>query len=416
MTQEADGTQEGTQEGQGAEGAADEGQSVFERLRQKVDAGERVFPVGGEQPQDEEMVAAAADEGAEELEEEPQVGQEDEEGVQEDEGAEEPPEDLEEAPEGEEEGDEPAGEADDDLVVALPGRNAGEEFEIEASDQETKEALNRLRKGYMRREALNAAMESVDADRQEIEEIDTALAVDPAGFLLERVDRGKRVQVARALLFDDEVWEELQEEILEAEDPERREVRRLKSEAERREAADASRTEIQKARATRKAVSAISQNIEDMVPAGMDPDRARRFQLAALSAAEDLTMRVRRLDISREELVGELSREGLLDRFGIDPKARPASKGDGAGTRRGSGSSSTSASKNGQGSGDGDGDAQTAAGLKKARRRRKAVAGSASAGAGAPTATVELSKSTSVKDRIKEVRNKGLGNVLAGKT
>lgn len=416
MAKEATGA-EGTQDqGAAGEAAPEEGQNVFERLRSKVDAGERVFPVGGEQPQEEEMVAAAADEGAGELEEEPQAGQEGEEGVQEAEGAEEPPEDLEEPPEADEEGEEPAGEADEDLVVALPGRNAGEEFEIEVDDQETKEALNRLRKGYMRREALHAEMESVKADRAEIEEIDTALAVDPAGFLLERVDRGKRVQVARALLFDDEVWEELQDEILEAEDPERREVRRLKSEKERREAADASRTEIQKARAARKAVAEISRNIEDMVPAGMDPDRARRFQLAALSAAEDLTRRVRRLDISRDELVGELSREGLLDRFGIDPKARPASKGAGAGTGRGSGSSSASASKNGQGSGDGDGGAQTASELKKARRRRKAVAGSASAGAGAPTATVELSKSTSVKDRINEVRKKGLGNVLAGKT
>lgn len=405
---------DGTEQDQGA-GGEGQGQdqpkeSVFDRLRGELQEGKRIFPTTDEpegtiETDEEFVIEAEAPEGEEldEAEEELEAGQELEE----------------EEPEGEGEAEEPTGEEEDEgeegeggLVVSLPGRNAGEEFEIEAGDQETADALNRLRKGYLRREALHAERERLQADRDEIEEIDTALAADPAGFILDKVAPQTRVEVARALITDDAVWEALSEEIIEAEDPDRREVIRLKSNEERREKAEERRTKYQRVKATREAVREIGNQVKDMARQVDDGERAARFINAALGVAEELVTRSKRLDITREELVTELSREGLLDRFGISPEARPASKGAGAGTSRGSARSSTSASKNGQGSeGKGRG-AQTAEELKKARKRRRAVAASAPAGAGSPTASVELAQSNSVKERIKDVRKMGLAAAI----
>lgn len=390
----------GTEEGQvGAEAPETPPEpSVFEQYRERIEAGETVFV-----PEVEEEEGDAAEEPTE------GEGSTEEDGTGEGEGAEE----AEAAEEGSEEavpvkeavgteeggeGEAGEGEGDEALTVTLLGRNPGDTFEIVAPDQETYQRLQQTAKGALRKEELKSALDGLQADRDDIEEIDTLMATDPAGFLLDKVGEDIRVQVARALLLDDKVFAAIQEELPDLSDDKDREHQRLKSEKERRETSDKAKATLGMHRAARKAVGDISTGIQAMLPEGVSEEISIQFQKAGLTAAETACNKLGRLNISNDELVAALKAEGLLTwleaRTGVSPsptkkKGKPEPKAEGA--------------------------QAPAAGLKKARARRRSVAASSPAGVGSPPAAVDLPKNQSVQERIKHVRSKGLGNVLRGK-
>lgn len=410
MVEEQAGTETGTEEGAAAAAAPEAPpQTVFQTMRDKLDAGERIFPdavaeeAGDAAKEPAEGEEAASEEGTAEGEaggegeDAGTVGEEAESGEKaEGEGA--------EAGAGAEEG---ADDAEGTVTIELSGRNEGDvvEIEVDSADTVTIEALRRNKNEGMRREELNRAMDSVKADRDEIDEIDIAMSTDPADFLLNKVDKSFRVQVAKALLLDDEVHAELQEILDSAEDPKERELLRLRLKNEREETSKTAGAQVRAARAAKNEVRRIGSDIATLVPGDMEQKRGQRFQRAALTVAEEITIETGKYP-TRDQIVEGLREDGLLERFGIDPGAAPSKE---AGTR--AGSKAVDASK----AAAGKDDAHPAAGLKKGQARRKSIAGSAGAGAGAPGASIELPASTSVKDRIAHVRKHGLGSVLAGK-
>lgn len=386
----------GTEEGQaGAEGEETPPEpTMFEQYRARIEAGESVF-------------TPKAEEGEGDAEEEPDPEQdaaaEEGEGEGEGEAAEEEAEAAgekpvldEETPGAEEggEGDEPG---EEDLTVTLRGRNPGETFEVTVEDQATADLLRQNAREGLRREELNREMANLQEDKDEIELIDTMMATDPAGFILERVGDDYKLQVARALLLDDTVFEAIQEELGDLTDEKDREHQRLKSEKERRETSDKAKATLETQRAARKAVAAIQTGIQKMLPEGVSKEISIQFQKAGLTAAETACNKLGRLNLSNDELVAALKAEGLLTwleaRTGVSPS-------------QSNGKPEPKAGKTAQ---------EPAAGLKKAKARRRSVAASSPAGVGSPPAAVDLPKNQSVKDRIKHVRSKGLGNVLRGK-
>lgn len=337
------------------------------------------------------------------------------------------------AKEGEEEGDEEAeeeaaaaGEGEkaeaakaseekgegDDITVELPGRNDGETVEFVVDDQDSADALLRLNKGYLRGEEMNAKEAKVQAAWDEIDEIKEGMATDAVSFIEKELSDVKdRAILVTSLLLDDKVWDAVQESMEDIADPERREVLTLKLDKQRRDVSDVATARLTQKRAAKAAVTKIGDNVRGLVPDGMDAERAVRFQVAAMSVAEDLVGKLKRFELTDSELTDALTKEGLLDRFGIDLVAAPANgKKKAAGSKDGTGKPPAKKPAGKKPA------AQSVDGLKKASLRRRSVAGSASSGAGAPAATVKLTKTTSVKDRIKEARKLGLGNILSGKT
>lgn len=390
----------------------EETKSRFDTYREKIAAGEKVFTaeaaedlpsvkeareLGKEPPTGDPDDAEPVDPPAPDPVEEP-------EDVVDDDAAADP-----EGEEAEEEEEAEAG-ADGEYVVELPGRNDGELVEFVAPDQETADHLNRLRKGYLRREQLATEQRKLQDQWDEITEIDDRLATDPVSFFTEKTPAEHKVAVAMALLLEEDVFTAVQKQLDDIEDPEKREVMRLRSEKQRRELKEKSTADRQRVNSAKAAVQKIGDNIQGLVPDGMPAERATKFVVAAMNVAEELTGRLGRLNLTEGELVTALEHEGLLTRFDIEPGAAPAGKKKAAaGTRKGA---QVPPSKKAAGTGA----ARTPEGLKKASLRRRSVAGSASSGAGAPGATVELSRTASVKDRIAEVRKKGLSSVLSGKS
>ena len=384
--------------------------TIFEEYRTRIDAGEKVFTPkpeeGGsnakeEPPEGEKAPKEEEGEGEGEGEKAAAEGDGEGEGDGAGEGEKAEGEEAGEGEGGEAEGKEAEGKETGDgetFTVGLPGRNDGDsDIEFEVDTAADRDALNRLRKGYMRGEEARRQQVTVQGDRDEIEEIDTMMATDPAGFLLEKVSKDYRIQVARALLLDDEVHKALEEELAGFEDDTAREHARLKSDAERRDTSDKAKAKLSMTRAAKRAVGVIHGHITDLIPEGTDQGDAVAFQRLALSTAEAACNRLGRLDITKDELVAALKEARVLKL--LDGQGKPPSR-----------------KKTGKAGTDGSGDAPTKAdALKKAKLRRKNVAGSSPAGVGSPPAAVELPKNQSVTERIAHARKVGIGNILRGK-
>lgn len=397
--------EEGQVENQGAEGAQEADtppKSIFDQYRERIDAGETVFA-----PKEEDDAAKEPPpEGEEEAEaEDGGVVSEGEEEEEADDGADEGAGEAEadvggEAGEGDDDGEaEGEGEEGESLVVTLNGRNPGETVDIEVEDKATADLLRQNANEGLRREELNKELARVQADREEIEEIDTLLTTDPAGFILERVTPDLQIQVVKALLLDDKVFEAVRGDLDGYETDEARELARLRSKDERRETSAKAKQQLDADRVGRKAVTTMQEKIVSLIPAGVADAESRKLQMLGLNIAEAACNRLKRINLSEDELVAALEDGGLLKAIAAENGGEPPprKKGRGAGTV------------------DPDKAQERIAGLKKAKRRRKSVAASSPAGVGSPPATIELPKNQSVNDRIKHVRKHGLGSIMGGK-
>ena len=375
--------------------------TVFDEYRTRINAGEKVFtpkpdeggsdakeePPEGEKAEEEDGAGEGDGEKAEEEADGEGEGDGAGEGAK-DEGDEEPPP-------GDEAGEKGDGD-EETFTVGLPARNAGDkDIEFEVDNVASRDDLNRLRKGYMRGEEARQQQAAVQSERDEIEEIDLHIDIDPAGFLLDRVGKDVRIQVARALLLDEDVNKALQEELAGFDDDKDLEHARLKSDAERRKISDEAKHKIAVSRTTKANVNAIVENIRGFIPEGMEREDWIPFYNLALSTAEQACKASGRYQMTKDELKTALTAGRVFQMLPGKGKSPPVKKT--AGT-------------------DGSGDAPTkVAALKKARLRRKNVAGSSPAGVGSPPASIALPKNQSVSERIAHARKVGIGNILRGK-
>lgn len=411
MADEAKGTETAVVE---EKTAAERTEDRFADYRAKINSGETVFTEettdAVEKAAEERETAAAAAEAAKDGEKPAGEAKAEEEAKETPADGEEAAKEAEEskaAEDGEEVKETPADGADDGITVQLPGRNDGELVDFVVDDQDTADTLLRLNKGYLRGEQLAAGQAKVQKEWDELAVIDSGLTVDPVGFIMEKVGVENRVNLALELLLDEEVFPKVQEQLDAIEDPDKRRVLKLETDAKRRELTDAATAKATLESSAKAAVHKIGAEVVALIPEGMDHDRSVRFQVAAMNTAQALAGQLGRMEITPAELTKALKDDGLLDRFGIDPVAAPADGKKAAGTSSGAkGSPPKKAAEKPA--------AQPVADLKKASLRRKGIAGSASAGAGAPGATVTLTKGQSMKERIAEVRKRGVAAVLSG--
>lgn len=308
----------------------------------------------------------------------------------------------------EEEGDEDEDAAPTETFVAkLPGRRAGDpdiEIPLEGLSQEEREAFNRLRNGYMRRERAEAVMAEVAEERAELDGIYTALRTDPIGFIVGQVDKSLHAKLVKFLLTDDEVYDAVVDDVAKwDEDPKEKRAAVAELREERRREQEIAREQAARIQAARRSVQEITAALERMIPSGMDPDRAAQFMGYALRDLEEHTKRHRINDLTPERAIEVLKSTGTLRLFGIKPKApsarRRAPASPAAGTRseglppaRPKGPTEERIRRKAQ---------KASEGFRQASTRRRAAAAVAPAGAGAEPVKLTPPKGQGIKERLK---------------
>lgn len=290
---------------------------------------------GAEEPEPDTRTAPQGD-----VEDEPEAGRE-------------PADDRPPAPEGEQDDDdevelaadpEPEEEVEEEdegpaadrvrLTVAPEEGDEPLEIEVAADDPEIRAALQRLQARAQEADVLERGVAQLEEQRAQIEAdidsldaIDLELRMDPAGFIHSRVPEQTRVEVAKNLLYDDAVFEAVEEMFDEwSRKPHKREVDQARHEAqrlERRQKLESKQRELRESRARARTVLA---EINDLIPKSMSPADAEAFRRDAIVEIKEHSKRNGNLTV--EDIPKILGRRMRL--YGIEPQT--GTKKD-AGTR-----------------------------------------------------------------------------------
>lgn len=201
--------------------------------------------------------------------------------------SEESEESAEEEGETEEEGDE------DEFVLSLPGRRAGdpeEEIALAGLTPAQQERMRQLRNGFMRGEQVRAEEARLRSMEGELEQIGAEITADPAQFLLSKVKPEFRRAAVLEVLADLMAQEDSTEydEIVETlnryeQDPRERELDTLKRERDRL-ARQRETTPAPEQVAQQENVAAITNFVERCVSDDVEQDVASDFRRDAYAA------------------------------------------------------------------------------------------------------------------------------------
>jgi hypothetical protein len=158
-----------------------------------------------------------------------------------------------------------------------------------------------------------------------LEEVEDQIAMDPSGFVLDRVAPDARVDVAMQLLFDPGVLEEMQDRIVKAgveggiaallESPEALRVTRAELKAARLETRETLRGAATERKAARESARRVATQIEQMIPEQIVGERREQLYQAALQDVSERCRRLRIVNLEPEDvalLVGDrFRREGI---------------------------------------------------------------------------------------------------------
>jgi hypothetical protein len=271
-----------------------------------------------------------------------------------------------------------------------------------------------LKNGYQDGLRIKAAQDEIQADREQLEQVEDMIGTDPVGFVMDRMAEQHRAAIALQLLFDPKVFEQVQTYLQEKsgpdkpltlsdilEDPNELRVWRAEMKAERGTLERTLRQTTETRKAERSMAQVVAKEVYRLIPETITgPKREMLFR----DALRDIQERGRMLNL--KHLDGKMVALIVADRFrehGIDvadallrngqPGAEPAAPGKPA---------APAPKPMGK----------TAAELQAASAARRAAAAPAPAGAGAPDAKArpELPKTTD--ERIKMARKVGLRRLL----
>jgi len=292
---------------------------------------------------------------------------------------------------------------EEEITVSIPGRGPDDDdLEIVVDDQETAERLNQLKNGFMRGEAYRTGLSEIQAAQEELYEIEEQFGVDPAGFVLEHIEEKHLPQVALALMTAPGAWDALKETVQELlEEPSA--LRTLQAEA--KAARFETREALQKARANRTAqnknAATLREGIERMIPDEMEEGRRTRLLADVTRDVVDHINRHKLLTLEAKDLPTIVAER--LELNGIDPlDARKALKDNGQRLRGKPSTRKKSKAK-----------PKTGKQLVKASKKRKKVAAAPGPGKhAAPTEASKLPPGQNLKQRVEEVRKRGLAALL----
>lgn len=192
------------------------------------------------------------------------------------------------------EGAEGEGEGEEPQVFVLKGEaQRGEpdiEIDITGLPPEVVERLERAQKQGLRRAEFDQAMRKVRTDRADLDAVETEIAVDATGFVLNRVPLAKRTELAAALLF--EQWDALAPTIQQFwEDAAGRRATLLEIQSGVTERRTNVATQVQ---ASREA-AAVKASIVDLVPETVDDALGQEFFETAIALLQSRAARGERV-------------------------------------------------------------------------------------------------------------------------
>ncbi len=302
--------------------------------------------------------------------------------------------------EGEGEGE---GEVDAELIVAIAARREGDEdIEITVDDTETAERLRQLNNSAIRGEELKRQQAKVESDQAEIEDMESYISTDPAGFIINNVPPEVIEIVALTLITQKEIWEKVQPRLEQLQDPQELRLIQAELKTERLEAEKLLGKRAEGRRHSKQQAKIILQGIDRMVPITDGITESRREAIiGSVQTAVAAAVREKRLttiDVNDLPLLASAA----LRQHGIDPLAAAASLKDGGGESE-PGKKPPAKKKQ-----------KTAKQLKSASDKRKKAAASSPAGAGAPAAAPKLPAGQTIAERIALAKEKGIGTLLGG--
>lgn len=295
-------------------------------------------------------------------------------------------------------------------VLTIPAlREGAEPLEVEIESEELAQHIRALSRAAIRREQLHAGMQDVAQAREELAQVEDALKVDPTNFLLERVHPSSRLDVARNLMTEPEIFRAIGEEFFSGLDEQGVRQKQLELENARIRRQDTSLGEIGRRSEMRTQGAQIQDSLVRAIPEDMDAQRAALLQ-SDLERDVSQYIFAHRLRTLRPADIPPII-EARLELYGVDPaeasermqdtglrplpvRARTAARGDSppAPARR----TDRMPARTGE----------ALAAQADARRRAGAVPGG---GAGAPATGPQMPRKQTVSQRIASMRESLLG-------
>lgn len=203
------------------------------------------------------------------------------------------------------------------LVVVIDGAREGETFPIEVSDVETADRLRQLQRAALRGDQARAMREEAAALREEAEEFNYVVEMDPAGVIAEAIQDPKdQVHLAQYLLTRPGVFAQVEAWLVDLlNDPEKvLPVQAKVIDADRIARRDAVQGEVQAKRAlnqnARQLVQAAQRSVDSLVPETWTPEMRQQLYKDVLA---DLR------ETNRQE-VAEAERRGMTHDGRMDPR------------------------------------------------------------------------------------------------
>lgn len=255
-----------------------------------------------------------------------------------------------------------------------PGRDGEEDLALEVPDRETFDRLNRLRNEADSGRKLKAVHTAVERQAEELADVEDMIAVDPAGFVIDRLTPELRADVIRQVLFSDPaIFKALKDEIAGAiDDPDAFKMSNLKARADRGDLKEKLRTTNQERRDMQANGRKVVAELDRLIPETITGSKRETLFNDALRDIQDMTKRLGMKQMDLEDLPLAVAKR--FREHGIDLRATV-----GKGAPAGQPQSPPGAAKAGE-------QGRSAQEFQKASDARRDAAAASPAGAGAPAA------------------------------
>ena len=248
-----------------------------------------------------------------------------------------PPDDELEKEELEEEEAEDEGEPIEGEVFTLAVGDV--ELELDVEDEETRAALVEMQNDLARvgdvDTMVTRAQEATQKNQQDalyLQQVEDELRIDPAGYIADKVHPSIQVEVAKALLFNDEVLRAVEDTITEwLDDPAKRRVDQAERKEKRIDLREQFREQRERQVTDQENAKAVFGAIMDMTPDDMDHETAKMFHTDALTDLQNYVRTHKITTLDPEQVPHILASRMQLYGIGTNARvvrAQPAPKGD----------------------------------------------------------------------------------------
>jgi hypothetical protein len=285
-------------------------------------------------------------------------------------------------------------ESEPAFTLQLPPRREGEdpiELQLTDASPEQIEGLRRLQNNGMRRQEFEESKAELETAAGQVERVLDQIQADPIGFLTQQIPASHRLQVARSLLADGQVFEALKEDIENwSYSPDARE--RVRAETEANSLRTQRQIDAQAAERTqyRQNAELIHTAVADMASPDWDRGEKRFFIDSSLSAIKAYITNSGATHLDTSQVRPILEQAGILSHFRLNG-SQPSTTGPSEGAPPKGVTPESRRLEEARGTGER---------FRQVSAKKRAAAATAPAGAGAAPSMPKPPPGQGVKERI----------------